>query len=72
MASHFVGLNRGVEGSLYSDYQTGAVSTGAVFEVRLDDASGFTRRDMQIALDAIERFINNPQLWAPAGFILNG
>jgi hypothetical protein len=72
MASHFVSLNRGVDGSLYSDYTTGAVSSGQVVEIRLDDASGFTPRDMRIALDAFERFFTNPQQWAPAGFIING
>ena len=72
MASHFVALARGQEGELYSDYTTGTSASAVVCELRLDDASNFNRRDIQIALDAFERFFQNPQLWQPAGFVVNG
>jgi hypothetical protein len=72
MASHFVALNRGVEGELYSDFITGVAATANVVELRLDDASAFTRVDIQKALDAFERFFQNPQQWATAGFVVNG
>jgi hypothetical protein len=72
MASHFVALNRGIEGELYSDFITGVAATGNVIELRLDDASNFNRVDVQKALDAFERFFQNPQQWATAGFVVNG
>jgi hypothetical protein len=72
MASHFVSLNRGLEGELYSDFTTGVATSGQVVELRLDDASNFTRVDIQKALDAFERFFQNPQQWATAGFVVNG
>jgi hypothetical protein len=72
MASHFVSLNRGLEGELYSDFTTGVATSGQVVELRLDDASNFNRVDIEKALEAFERFFQNPQQWAPAGFVLNG
>jgi hypothetical protein len=72
MASHFVSLQRGEEGELYSDYTTGVATSGQMVELRLDDASAFTRRDIEIAILAFERFFQNPQLWATAGFVVNG
>jgi hypothetical protein len=72
MPSHFVSLNRGLEGELYSDFTTGTASSAQVVELRLDDASNFTRVDIQKALDAFERFFQNPQQWATAGFVVNG
>jgi hypothetical protein len=72
MPSHFVSLNRGVDGELYSDFTTGAATSGQVVELRLDDASNFNRRDIEIAIQAFHRFFENPQQWATAGFVLNG
>ena len=72
MASHFVSLNRGQEGGLYSDYATGAATTGGDIELRCDDAKNLRRVDVIKALEAFERFVNNPQLWSPAGFIFSG
>jgi len=72
MPSHFVSLNRGVDGELYSDYTTGAASSAQVVELRLDDASGFRPNEIKKAILAFERFFENPQLWATAGFIING
>ena len=72
MASHFVSLNRGQEGELYSDFTTGTSSSGQVFELRIDDASGARPTDIRKMLDAFERFMTNPQQYVPAGFIVNG
>ena len=72
MASHFVALNRGVEGSDYNDFITGVAATGNVIEVRLDDASGFRPVDVMKAMEAFERFFKNQQQWSTAGFIING
>ena len=73
MASHFVSLNRGQEGSLYSDFVTGAASSGNVgVELRLDDASGFTKTDMIKALDSLKRFFENAQQVGASGFVVTG
>lgn len=73
MASHFVGFSRGVEGEKYSDFTTGTSTSGAVtIEVRLDDASGMTPTDVKKALEAFERFFENPQQWTAAGFVITG
>jgi len=73
MASHFVGLARGLEGSQYSDYTTGtATNAGSVFEFRLDDSFNPRPAEILKALKAFERFFENVQLWNPAGFIING
>ena len=73
MASHFVSLNRGQEGSLYSDFVTGAASSGnAGVELRLDDASGLTKTDMIKALDSLRRFFENAQQVGASGFVVTG
>lgn len=73
MASHFVSLNRGQEGSNYSDFVTGAASSGNVgIELRLDDASAYTRKDILMALEAFERFFENQIQSTTAGFVING
>jgi hypothetical protein len=70
MASHFVALDRGVEGSKYSDFITGTVATAHVIELRLDDASTMRPADIEKALLAFRRFFTNPQQWATAGFVI--
>lgn len=70
MASHFVSLTRGLEGFQFNDFTTGAASSGAVFEFRLDDASGYRRIDIVKQLDALKRFFENPNQFVPAGFIV--
>ena len=72
MASHFVALNRGQEGELYSDFTTGVAATANVFEFRVDDASGARPADIKKALKAFERFFENQQQWSAAGFVING
>ena len=73
MASHFVSLNRGQEGELYSDYVTGTSSAANVgIELRLDDGAAYTKVDVIKALEAFERFFENAQLVGPAGFAVTG
>lgn len=69
MASHYVSLTRGLEGSQFSDFTTGTSSSGAVFEFRLDDASGYRRVDIIKQLDALKRFFETQALFNTAGFI---
>lgn len=69
MADHFVGYSRGVEGTKYSDFTTGASTTGGLsMELRITD--GAVRKvDVLKFLEACERFIENPQMSVPAGFV---
>jgi hypothetical protein len=70
MASHFVALNRGVEGEKYSDFITGAAATANVIELRIDDASTMRAKDVELAILAFRRFFQNPQQWSTAGFVI--
>jgi hypothetical protein len=73
MASHFVSLNRGQEGSRYSGFVTGAASSGNVgIELRLDDAAAYTKKDVINALEAFERFFENAQQVGASGFVVTG
>lgn len=73
MASHFVSLNRGQEGQRYSDFVTGAASSGNVgIELRLDDAAGYSKKDVVLALDAFKRFFENAQQVGGSGFAVSG
>jgi hypothetical protein len=72
MASHFVALNRGVDGSNAADFVTGTAATGNVFEFRVDDASNARPTDVLLALKSFIRFFENQQQWSSAGFIING
>ena len=59
MASHYVALQRGVEGSQYSDFVTGTSATTSLFELRILD--GVTPKKVEVlkALEAFERFFND-------------
>lgn len=73
MASHFVSINRGQNGTLYSEFTTGAASSGNVgIELRLDDAAAYTKKDVVLALEAFERFFENAQQVSAAGFVVSG
>lgn len=53
MADHFIGINRGKEGTKPSDFVTGT-STGATdVEVRIADAAGWTNFELRRALQTI-------------------
>jgi hypothetical protein len=73
MASHFVSLNRGQtdSGIRSADFVTGAASSANVgIEVRLDDASGMSHKDVVNALQAFQRFFEN-RLDVAAGFVVS-
>jgi hypothetical protein len=74
MADHFVALNRGVEGSKYSDFITGTAATTGVntMELRIADGASLTKKDVHNALLAFERFFENPQQVSVAGFDVSG
>lgn len=71
MADHFVSINRGVPGVKYTDFTTGAASTaGDDIELRVADGKNLTRLDVELALEAFERFFENSQQVVTAGFAL--
>jgi hypothetical protein len=71
MASHFVSLNRGQEGSQLNDFVSGAASSGNVgLELRLDDTAGYRRIDIIKQLKAFEIFFENPMLYSGSGFVV--
>ena len=70
MADHYVALNDGVEGFKYSDFITGTASTVGVnqVELRVQDGTNLTKKDIFNMLQAFERFFNNPQQVLASGF----
>lgn len=69
MADHYVSLNRGVSGEKYSDFTTGTASTATdQIELRVKDGASLTRKDVDLALEAFERFFQNAQQVSAAGF----
>lgn len=73
MADHFASLNRGESGTKESDFTFGTSSAATdVFELRILDGAGVTKKDALIALKAFERLIENPQWCKDAGFDVSG
>lgn len=72
MASHFVSIKRGIEGSKYSDFTSGTAATTDQFEFRVLDGVTPTRVECIKALEAFERFFENPQQVGSAGFDVTG
>jgi hypothetical protein len=73
MSSHFVSLNRGQEGFLYSDFVSGTSSAANVgIELRLDDGANYTKKDVYNALEAFRRFFENAQQVGASGFVVSG
>lgn len=69
MADHYVSLKRGVAAGKYSDFTTGTSSTaGDQIELRILDGANTTRLDVQLALEAFERFFANAKQVSTAGF----
>lgn len=59
MADHFLGINRGQQGSKDTDFTYGT-STGATdIELRIADAKSLTRLDVLQALGMFQRFLLN-------------
>lgn len=61
MADHFIAINKGADGFKRSDFTTATSTTAAAdFELRIADAVvGLTQKDVDIALQAFQRFIHN-------------
>lgn len=73
MASHYVSLARGVEGTKYSDFTTGTSSSASdLFEVRVLDGVTPTKVEVMKAMEAFERFFENQQQVVTAGFDIKG
>ena len=73
MADHYVALNDGIEGFKYSDFITGTSSTAGTnqVELRVQDGTNLTRKDIDNMLEALQRFFQNPQQVVAAGFVIN-
>jgi hypothetical protein len=74
MSDHFVALNDGVEGFKNSDFITGTASTVGVnqVELRVQDGTSLTKKDVCLILKAFERFFQNAQQVSAAGFQVKG
>jgi hypothetical protein len=74
LADHYVALNDGVEGFLYSDFITGTASTAGTnqVELRVQDGTNLSKKDIKNLLKAFERFFENAQQVKAAGFSVSG
>lgn len=73
MASHYVSLARGIEGSKMSDFTTGTSSAATdLFELRVLDGVTPTKTEVFKALEAFERYFQNAQQVGAAGFDVKG
>jgi hypothetical protein len=74
MSDHYVALNDGVEGFLYSDFLTGTANTVGVnqVELRVQDGTNLSKKDIKNLLKAFERFFENAQQVKAAGFSVSG
>lgn len=69
MADHFISLNRGKQGFNAVDFTTGVATTaGDQIELRITD-SVLTIKDMLVALEAFERFIEDSKKMVAAGVL---
>ena len=74
MADHYVALNDGVEGFKYSEFITGTASTAGTnqVELRVQDGTNLTKKDVCNILKAFRRFFENAQQVSVAGFQVMG
>lgn len=73
MADHFVAVARGVQGTKYSDFTVGTSSSAtSLFELRILDGVTPTKMEVQIAIEAFERFFEDAKLVVAAGFDIKG
>lgn len=73
MADHYVMIDRGVEGTKYNDFTTGAADTLTIlFSFRIHDGVTPTKVEVLKALEAFERFFQNQQQVVAAGFDVKG
>jgi hypothetical protein len=64
MADHYISIQRGERGLVYSEFVHGSTScTHSDIELRIRDGAGWTKKEITIALEAFERLIETPQ-WA--------
>lgn len=68
MASHYVSLTRGEQGFVETEFTTGTSSTaGDDVELRIRDGASLTKKDILVALEAFERFMQTNRLVVNAG-----
>jgi hypothetical protein len=74
VADHFVSLaTRGLEGFKDSDFTVGTATVATdVIELRVLDGASLSKLDVIKALEAFERFFNDPKQVAAAGFDVSG
>jgi hypothetical protein len=74
MTAHYVGLQRGVEGTAQSDFTTSTSTTGDLFEFTLQDGTTPSRTEIKKALMAFIRFFEDTEndLSSAAGFDCGG
>jgi hypothetical protein len=74
MADHYVALNQGIAGVKYSDFIVGTASTAGTnqIEFRVQDGAGLSKKDVMLALKALERFFENAQQVSVSGFSVSG
>lgn len=71
MADHFIGIQRGERGLVYSDFIHGtAASATSDIEIRIKDSANWNRREIIAALEAFERFIETGPWMTCAGLRL--
>lgn len=73
MASHYVSLTRGTEGTKYVDFTTGTSSAATdLIELRILDGVTPKKAEVLKALKAFERFFENQQQVVTAAFDVAG
>jgi hypothetical protein len=74
MADHYVALNDGIEGFKYSDFITGTASTAGTnqVELRVQDGTNLSKKDVVNILEAFRRFFENAQQVSVSGFQVKG
>jgi hypothetical protein len=73
MADHYVSIDRGLEGEKYSDFTIGTSDTlTLLFSFRVHDGVTPTRVEVIKALEAFQRFFENPQQVGSSGFDVTG
>jgi hypothetical protein len=79
MARHYVSINRGVEGEAYIDFHVNTTEPAGTAPAGIDlfvfsvlDGVTPTRKEVDLALEAFERFFENAQQVGSAGFDVTG
>jgi hypothetical protein len=73
MARHYVSLARGLEGEAYSDFTVGTTESATnLFSFSVLDGVTPTRKEVDLALEAFERFFENAQQVGSSGFDVTG